>query len=220
MNLLYRFSKRRSRANLYRWLHEALLSFKINERAGVLNIGAGGDVAEVLKQAGIKAQSVDVDSARLPDIVANIENLSDFGDASVEAAVCVEVLEHVEHPHRAVAELLRVLKPGGLVIGSTPFLLGIHDHPADYYRYTRYGLSHLFEGFEQVCLRERNGYFSAAAVLVHRRFVVGTERERRIAFLLSPILLILVFILELLDRVLPSDDGTSGYFFVFRKPES
>lgn len=219
-SFLYRFSKKRSRVNLYRWIEEALVSFKINKRSHVLNIGAGGDVAEVLRRAGVKARSVDIDPGKFPDMVADIENLASIDDDSIEVVVCVEVLEHVKRPHVAIAELFRIVQPGGLVIGSTPFLLGIHDRPTDYFRFTGYGLRQLFADFEPVTLRERNGYFGAAAVLIHRRFVVGTTRERTVALLLSPLLLLLVLALELIDRISPSTDGTTGYFFVFRKPDT
>lgn len=220
MNFLYRYSKKRSRANLYKWLQEALVSNKANNRSPVLNIGAGGEVAEIIRLAGVEALSIDIDPSRCPDMVADIEDLAAVGDASVEVVICVEVLEHVRHPHQAIAELFRILKPGGLVVGSVPFILGIHDHPIDYFRFTRFGLLQLFSDFEQHTLRERNGYFGATAVLIHRRFVVGSKSDRRLALVLSPLLLVLVFVLEIIDLILPSDDCTTGYFFIFRKPDS
>ena len=66
-------------------------------------------------------------------------------------------------------------------------------------------------------MRERNGYFAAAAVLVYRRFVLDAPL-RGVALLRAPLLLLLALGLELLDRLAPSQDGTTGYFFVYRKP--
>lgn len=43
-----------------------------------------------------------------------------FADASFATVVCTEVLEHVPYPDKALAEMRRVLKPGGLLIGSVP----------------------------------------------------------------------------------------------------
>src|SRR5436190_723661 len=60
--------------------------------------------------------------SRLPDRMAvegDIENMP-FGDAAFETVVCTEVLEHVPYPDRALAEIGRVLRPGGLLLGSVP----------------------------------------------------------------------------------------------------
>lgn len=212
------FSKRRSRRNLYPWLRETIAAHRLAQAGRVLNVGAGGEIAEELARSGVRAAAIDVDPARRPDIVGDVETLQGIGDDTVDAVFCLEVLEHVRRPEAAAAAIRRVLRPGGLLVGSTPFLLGIHDQPHDYYRYTSHGLRHLFGAMEMLDLRERNGYFAAAAVLLTRRFAIGTAAERRRAALLSPILLPLAFVLEALDRVLPGKDGTTGYFFVFRKP--
>lgn len=216
---LQRFSKRRSRINLYAWIEEALLEFGWGARAVTVNIGAGGEVGELLERAGLRPLSIDTDPSRRPDLIADITNLSTFGDASVDGVTCIEVLEHVKDPQLAVKELYRILKPGGVVVGSTPFLLGIHDEPNDYFRFTGYGIRTLFADFQVLHLRERNGYFDAISVLILRRFAVQpSQRAKRTALLLSPVLLALACALQLLGRLMPSADGTTGYFFVCRKP--
>lgn len=219
LNLLYRFSKNKSRRNLYPWLREAIGAHRLASCKKTVTIGAGGEIAAELERAGVATVTVDIDPGRKPDILASVESLASFADASVDGVFCLEVLEHVQHPHQAVAEIFRILRPGGLVVGSTPFLLGIHDSPADYFRFTRHGLIMLFGQFREETLRERNGYFSALAVLITRRFVIGPKEARIAALILSPLLLAMVFALELLDWALPSADGTTGYFFVFRKPD-
>lgn len=220
LNLLYRFSKNKSRRNLYPWLREAIDTHRLATSENIVAIGAGGDIAAELERAGLAAVTVDIDPGRKPDVLANVENLASFADASVDGVFCLEVLEHVQHPRQAAAEIFRILRPGGLVVGSTPFLLGIHDAPADYFRFTRHGLHLLFDRFSEVALRERNGYFAALAVLITRRFVIGSKKARITALILSPFLLAIVFTLDFLDRLLPSADGTTGYFFVFRKPHA
>lgn len=220
MGRLARFSKRRSRINLYAWIEEALREFGLLGPVRVINIGAGGEVADLLSRAGLAPLSIDADPVRKPDLVADVEDLSALDDASVDGVICIEVLEHVKHPHLAVQELYRVMKPGGMFVGSTPFLLGIHDQPMDYFRYTRHGLEILFADFEQLSFRERNGYFAATAVLLHRRFVVASPRERTTLLLFSPLLMVMIYLLSLLDRAIPASDGTTGYFFVCRKPGS
>lgn len=82
----------------------------------------------------------------------DIEAMS-FADASFDAVICLEVLEHVRHPERAAAELMRVLRPGGRLLLSTPFLASYHgkgsgsqrheEYP-DFWRFTHEGLAALF----------------------------------------------------------------------------
>ncbi len=47
-----------------------------------------------------------------------------------------DTLEHVENVHRAMGEIHRVLKPGGMVIMSSVMNFPIHDYPSDYWRFT------------------------------------------------------------------------------------
>lgn len=57
-------------------------------------------------------------------------------DNSVDICVSLAVLEHLQHPHIAVQEVFRVLKPGSRFIGSVAFLQPFHD-------YSYHHLSHL-----------------------------------------------------------------------------
>lgn len=215
---LLQYSKSRSRINLQSWFADAVRQHVTPGYGSIINIGAGGEVAQWVERAGLNAMSIDIDPDRNPDIVADVEDLSFLENETVSHVFCVEVLEHIPRPHIAVGELYRIMQPGAVIIGSTPFLLGIHDAPSDYFRYTKHGLMVLFEKFEMLDLRERNGYFHAISVLVLRRFAIGSARDRRFALLLSPLLITLAVILELLGRLARFDDGTTGYFFIFRKP--
>lgn len=217
LDALARYSKRRSRHGLYPWLADTVRCHRLAGAGRVLNVGAGGEVAAALAQNGVRATSVDIDPARGPHLVASLEALEGVADSSVDALFCLEVLEHVARPEAAAGAIGRVLRPGGLLVGSTPFLLGIHDAPHDYFRYTAHGLRQLFAGFDEVELRARNGYFAAAAVLLTRRFAVGSLPERRRAALLSPVLIPLAAAVSSLDGLLPSAEGTTGYVFVFRR---
>ncbi|MBI4466578.1 MAG: class I SAM-dependent methyltransferase [Acidobacteria bacterium] len=80
-----------------------------------------------------------------------------FAENSCDAVACDALLEHVEDPAAVVAEIRRVLKPGGHVLAVVPFCHPWHGYPADYQRFSRDGLERLFAGFDSVSVGIRTG---------------------------------------------------------------
>ena len=66
-----------------------------------------------------------------------------FSKETFDTVVLLEVLEHLPNPIVAIQEARRILKKGGVLILSTPFLYPIHDAPKDYQRWTQHGLEQL-----------------------------------------------------------------------------
>lgn len=93
----------------------------------------------------------------------NVLNLP-FEDASFDAVVSDQVLEHVQgDPGRAIAESLRVLKPGGICVHTSCLMNPIHYGPGDYWRFTPDGLRLLVgEGSEVL---EAGGWGNRGAVI-------------------------------------------------------
>lgn len=87
---------------------------------------------------------IDIKNGSGVDIVASVYDIP-FKDGEFDIVLCMSVLEHLEIPSRAISEMKRVLKPGGRVIVSVPFLFPIHDAPGDYWRFTKFGLESLFK---------------------------------------------------------------------------
>lgn len=114
------------------------------------------------------------------DIVRHAPSINLLGDAhhlplrdgTVDGAVCKFVLEHVPDPARVVAEVLRVLKPGGVFFVAVPFVEPFHLDPGDYQRYSVDGLKRLCAGFRPL---EAGAYFGPASALVEvlREFVAA-----------------------------------------------
>ncbi len=62
-----------------------------------------------------------------------------------DVVICEQVLEHVVDPMSAVAKLADMLRPDGLLVVSTPFLVRLHYCPGDYWRFTPDGMRLLLE---------------------------------------------------------------------------
>lgn len=75
-----------------------------------------------------------------------------LSDGSFDGVLCSQVLEHVFTPDAFLAEIRRVLRPGGVLVLAVPFMWDEHEQPWDFGRYTTFGLRALVErsGFEVV----------------------------------------------------------------------
>lgn len=80
------------------------------------------------------------------DVVLNLHDI-DLPDASAKTVICMDTLEHVEYPRRAMEEIHRILAPGGIAIISSVFDFPIHGYPNDYWRFTPEGFRSLLKGF-------------------------------------------------------------------------
>lgn len=127
-----------------------------------------------------------------PDIVATVDRLG-LRSESVDSINCLSVLEHVFYPRETIAEMYRVLRPGGCVQVQVPFLLQYHGYPDDYFRYTHSALQRLFEeaGFAVVCLETdwtKGAYLNAAKMLEDGSWDIAKPRWRLITRVLASVL--------------------------------
>lgn len=101
---------------------------------------------------------VDIHPGEGVDLVGDAHRLSALVEpGSVDALYSVSVFEHLVYPWKAVMEINRVLKPGGLVFISTHPAWPPHELPWDFWRFPAAGLAHLFiaeTGFELVTATE------------------------------------------------------------------
>src|SRR3989338_6849973 len=94
-----------------------------------------------------------------PDIVGDIHHLP-LQDESVDAIICVSVLEHVENPLQAVTEMRRVLKKGGYCFIYVPFLYYYHaerGYYKDYWRFSEDAVRLLAKDFTSIVLENTRG---------------------------------------------------------------
>jgi ubiquinone/menaquinone biosynthesis C-methylase UbiE len=97
------------------------------------------------------SEHVGVDHPDSPHALTSVDVLATayevpLPDGSFDTVLMSEVLEHLERPQDALAEALRLLRPGGKLILTTPFIWVLHEEPRDFYRYSPYGLRHLLDG--------------------------------------------------------------------------
>ena len=207
-------------------IEEAVESFaeSLDPGARLLDAGAGeGQYAPHFARQRYCAVDLAVgdagwDYSRL-HAIADLRALP-FAAGVFQAAVHIVTIEHLREPAAALAEMARVLQPGGRLLLVAPHEWEVHQAPHDYFRYTRYGLTYLLEkaGFELLELRPVGGYFRLLArrLLNGLQFFAGGSRWLLFlpaATLLVPPALVLPF-LDSLDR---DRNFTLGYIAVARK---
>jgi SAM-dependent methyltransferase len=140
----------------------------------VVDLGCGrGDSVEQFRNVNPSVDWVGVDVERSPEVAARRRTDAEFvtfdgvhlpfEDSAVDAVYCKQVLEHVREPAPLLAEVGRILKPGGLFAGSTSQLEPFHSYST--WNYTPYGLRLLFEAAGLHALEFRPGIDSLALIV-------------------------------------------------------
>ncbi|WP_456998717.1 class I SAM-dependent methyltransferase [Lysobacter sp. HA18] len=108
-----------------------------------------------------------IDYGSTPDVFGDVMRLP-FADGSFDTVLLLEVLEHVSKPDVALEDIRRVLRPGGRLVFSMPFIYPVHDAPFDYQRYTEHGLARSLAraGFEKPDIRPVLGAIESAGLMI------------------------------------------------------
>jgi ubiquinone/menaquinone biosynthesis C-methylase UbiE len=140
-------------------------------RGRLIDIGCGEKpfrtliAPRVAEYVGLDRESPFSPDAK-PELVGTADAIP-APDASFDCAISTAALEHVPEPELALRECFRVLKPGGHACYTVPFFWHLHAEPWDYFRFTKYGIEHLFRkaGFEIVDVRALSGFWVTWATL-------------------------------------------------------
>lgn len=182
-----------------------------------LNLGSGET------RFGERVLNLDLYRSKNIDIVNTGASLP-FLDESLDLVISQEVLEHVSSPACHVAEVLRVLRPGGVFFCQLPFVIGYHPGPHDYWRFTKesYGVLLPPSTWEIEELERSLGHGSGFyRVLVEFLAVNTSLLSRRLYRPTKALSSLLFYPLQWLDRLTQySDQGDripGGYYCIARK---
>ena len=159
-----RRSRRRPAVTQFDYLHLTTLTDGLREAIAelpapvedVLDVWCGSRPYDDLLPTGARCTGLDVEGNPygVADVVSN--ELLPFPDASFDLVMCVQSFHYMDDPAGAVAEIARVLRPGGSALVSS--VLGFeYDRRQFEARYTEHQLRALFSGWEDIRVREDGG---------------------------------------------------------------
>ncbi len=132
-------------------------------RGNVLDIGGGHrqTYLDLMRLSSAERFTViDLQPSPRVDALGSVTCLP-LKSGSIDTVLCFNLLEHIFNHKAAFHEISRVMKPGALLYGWVPFIIGVHGDPDDYYRYTPNALNALLSesGLTPVVTKSSGGVF-------------------------------------------------------------
>lgn len=163
---------------------------------------------------------INIEARERPDVAADATALP-FRDGAADAVLCIEVLQYVDRPEVAVAEIARVLAPAGTAIVTAPLLHRV-DAATDRHRFTQMRLRELLEGAGlKIVASIPQGFFFTTLANFLRQAAAATRGPLRYAA--AALVIPAAVILVALDRLPPVrrspffSSFTTGFLVLARK---
>lgn len=213
---------------LIRDIREALDKYA---RGNFLDLGCGNKPYESLynpkteKQTGCDVQQSDGNRV---DVICPATDLK-FEANTFDSILCTQVLEHVYDHHGMMKEVHRVLKPGGHIILTVPFVWELHEEPYDFFRFTPHSLRELFTeaGLEVDVVKSQGGMWATLYQMRNNVLYHSFRTQKGFFTKLKKIVFIDLGLTWLrnrfalwLDKTLYNDVWTLNYIIIAHKPAS
>jgi SAM-dependent methyltransferase len=184
------------------WRVQNLDFIKKRVRSGglIIDIGSGPGVFNSFFE-GCTIIGVDFTSHRNVNIVTNLENELPLQSNCADVILMLNFLEHSYTPMVALKSAARVLKPGGKIFITVPFLMSTHQEPHDYHRYTNFCLTRMLQsnGFvvEEIEAADDIITFSSLAERFFRYHIGNGNRFAKLIWQLEKMILVSIRLLNL-----------------------
>lgn len=194
----------------------------------VLDVGCGDKPYKSWFRSAEDYVGIDIYAGRKVDIVIHPGEHWPLEDRTFDVVLCTQVLEHTENLEYVLEEIDRVLKPGGRLIVTVPFIYNEHGAPNDYRRLSYYGAKQLFvDRYEIIEARKHGAIGSTLGTLCLNWFDMVMSQYGPLRFLkglLLPIWIPFCGIVNMLCWLLDKIDGTAAFYnnvcLVWEKPRT
>jgi SAM-dependent methyltransferase len=189
-------------------LHQHIVALAPSVRGRLLDVGCGSKPYQRYFEAS-EYIGLDIEGRNRHADRSYDGKVFPFNDGEFDAVLTSEALEHVFNPDEFLSEINRVLRDGGVLLLTVPFVWDEHEQPFDYARYSSFGLRHLLErhGFEIIEHRKTMDdirvIFQLVNAYIYKKTAAGSWRMN----LLIMVILMAPFNVlgELFAKILPSN---------------
>ncbi len=204
----------------FQWLANQAFNRDLKARLGavrgrLLDVGCEQKPYSAFLHPSVEHIGIDLFDGPEVDVVYDGKHLP-FPDDSFDAILCTQVLEHAEDVEQVCDEMVRVLKPGGLLIVTVPFIYFEHSAPYDFRRFSRYGIARLFDKqveIKEVVLQGAIGSTLGQMLLNWYDAQMNCYKiTRLLKGLLLPLHLIGTFLINMLCYLLDKVDRTHDFY--------
>jgi len=173
---------------------------------------------QTLLDKGAKFEVTDIYYSPFVDCISDAHYLP-YSSQCFDLVIITTVLEHVVDPQMVVSEVYRVLRNGGIVYATVPFVQCVHEGAYDFTRYTLAGQRWLFREYVEIA----SGSFAGAFQSTLYNLSATIQSFLRIPGLAVLIRILLWRFCQLLDRMQPlgvSQDVSMCNYFIGLKDVS
>lgn|GEM_PF-687779 len=205
----------------FQWLAVVYLRADLRRVLGdqtgkILDVGCGEKPYEHWMPRRDEYVGLDITAAPTVDVVVAPEERWPLAADSFDVVICTQVLEHDAAPLHTLAEMHRVLRPGGTLLVTLPFMYGEHDAPADYWRFSAHGAESLLRGRYAIVEVSREGAIGSTLGILFLTWLESALTRRRggaiVLMALLPLWLLLASLVNVCSWLIDRIDPSNGFY--------
>ncbi len=150
-------------------------------------------------------------------MVLDVTDMRTVENEGINVVLATELFEHVKYPVKGLKECYRVLRTGGVLIMSAPFLYPIHADPSDYQRWTKdkWDMELKKIGFKIEKFNVMGKYFTVTAEFA--KFFFRNNPIKYLFYIFYPLLDLWAKCDRFLKPKSKLSNFQGGYFMILRK---